>query len=158
MENREGLPSGVVIRVVTDNNGVIPRSPSENTTVTNMVFDIANNSSFRDRSKRKNIADHEVSLLATKHKLAGVHTLGGDEELLLVFVPEGVAEGDSSQGRTTAWVVNDLGHNPLQVPIALSKIEGSKLGGALAAVGVGFEHGSRSLTLGSDNSTHFSGG
>ena len=88
-------PGGIIIGVVTNNNGIIPRSSSENPTVTNMVLNVANDSSFRDRSKGQHISNHKGSFLTTIHELSGVHTLGGDEQFLLFLVTERVAENDA---------------------------------------------------------------
>lgn len=115
-------PSSIIIRVVTDDNSIIPRSSCKNTTITNMVLNITNHSSFRDGSKGKNIAHHEISLLTTEDELPSVHTLSSNEELLLVLVPEGVTEGDASKWGPTTWVVDNLGDNTLQVPIAFTEV------------------------------------
>ncbi|KAL8159875.1 hypothetical protein V2J09_001412 [Rumex salicifolius] len=85
----------IELKIVADYDSVISRSPSKDTTVTNMMLDIANNSSFRDRSQRQDISDHKIRLLTTVDELSGVHSLGGDEELLLVLVAEGMTEGDA---------------------------------------------------------------
>lgn len=71
-----------------------------------------------------------------------------------MLVPEGVAEGHLGQRRATARVVDDVGDDALEVPIALAEVEGAEAGGALAVVGVGLEHGARTLTLRADHTTH----
>nr|GMC70146.1 60S ribosomal protein L2 [Ipomoea batatas] len=143
-----------IIGVVTDNNNVIARAPSEDTAVADLVLDIANDGTFRDRSERQNVADDEVSLLTTVDELAGVHALGGDEKLLLVLEAEGVTEGDASERGAATGVVDDLRHHTLEVAIALAEVEGAEAGGALAVVGVGLENRSGTLTLSSDHSSH----
>ncbi|PPD88020.1 hypothetical protein GOBAR_DD15054 [Gossypium barbadense] len=86
-------PDSVVIRVVTNNNGIITRSPSEHPTITNVVFDVANDSSFGDRSKRQHVSDHKGGLLTTVHELSGVHTLSGDEQILPSASCNGMGDG-----------------------------------------------------------------
>jgi len=121
-----------------------------------MVFNVANNSTFRDRSERKNIANHEIGFLSAENELASVHAFGGDKELLLVLESEGVAERDSSQRRTATWVVDDLGDHALQVAVALAEVEAAEPSWTLAVVGVGLEYGPSTLTLSSDHTTHLS--
>ncbi|KAF4394392.1 hypothetical protein G4B88_018542 [Cannabis sativa] len=108
---------------MADNDGVVPRSPSKDTTVTDVVLDVANNGTFRERSERKNITHNEIGLLSTVDELTRVQTLGGDEKLLLVLVPERVTEGDSGQWGTSSWVVDDVSDHTFQVTIALAEVE-----------------------------------
>jgi hypothetical protein len=44
----EKEPGGAIVRVVGDDNSIVTRATSQNTTVTNMVLNIAHNSSLRD--------------------------------------------------------------------------------------------------------------
>lgn len=139
---------------MTDNNGIIPRSPSKNTAIPNMVLNVANDSTLRDGSKRKNVANHKSGLASAVNELAGVHTLGSDEELLLVLVAEGMAEGDAGEGSATAGVVDDIGNDALEVAIALAEVEAAEASRALAMVRVGAENGASTLTLSSDHTPH----
>ncbi|GER39561.1 60S ribosomal protein L2 [Striga asiatica] len=148
------LPSSVIIWVVGNNNSVIPRSPSENPSVTHVMLHVADNGTLRDRSEWEDIADHKIGLLAAVDELAGIHALGGHEKLLLMLEPEWVAENNAGERRSAARVVDDLGDHALQVAVALAEVEGPETSRALAVVGVGLEHGSSSLTLCTDNTTH----
>ncbi|XP_012435408.1 uncharacterized protein LOC105762032 [Gossypium raimondii] len=103
--------------------------PSENPTITNVLFDVANNSSFGDRSKRQHISDHKGGLLTTLHELSGVHTLSGDEQFLLLLVTEWVTEHDASLGRTAAWVVDNIGDDAFEVVVSFTEVEAAKMGG-----------------------------
>lgn len=149
------IPRGSVIGIVGDDDSVIARSPRENPTVTDVVLDVADDGSLGHRSEGKDVADDKVGLLPAVNELPGVHPLGGDEELLLVLEAEGVAEGDASERRTTPRVVDDLSDDSLEVAVALAEVEGTEASRALPVVGVGLEHGTRSLTLCSDDATHF---
>ena len=139
---------------MTDNNGVVSRRPSEDAAVADMVLDVADDSSFRNGSKRQHIADNEGGLLAAVDELAGVETLGGDEELVLLLVAERVAEGDLSERRATARIVDDVSDDTLQVAVALSEIQAPEAGRALAVVRVGLEDRACSLTLRTDHTSH----
>ena len=147
-------PRGAVVRVVADHDGVVPRGPGEDTTVTDVVLDVADDGTLGDPAERQDVADGERGAAAAVDELARVHALGGDEELLLVLVPEGVAEGDLGERRAAARVVDDVGDDALEVPVALAEVEGAEPGGALAVVGVGLEDGPRTLTLRADHTTH----
>lgn len=140
-----------------DNDSIVPGSPGESTTVTNVVLDVADDGTLGDRSERQDVADDKVSLFATIDKLTGINTLSCDEELLLVLEPEGVAEGHPGKGCTTAGVVDDLCDHTLQVAVALAEVERPEASRTLPVVGVGLEDGSRSLTLCPNHTTHFEG-
>ena len=43
---------GAVVRVAADHDGVVPRLPSEDTMVTNVVLDIADDCALKDPSER----------------------------------------------------------------------------------------------------------
>ena len=45
-------PRGAVVGVVTDNDGVVPRRPGEDTTVTDVVLDVADDGTLRDPMER----------------------------------------------------------------------------------------------------------
>jgi len=132
-------PGCVVIRVVADNNSIITGAPSKSAAITDMVLNVADDSSFRDGSEGQDVADNQSSFLPAEHELAGVHTFGGDKELGLLLVPEGVAEGDLGERSAAARVVDDLGDDALEVAVSLSEIEAPEPRRALAVVGVGFE-------------------
>lgn len=147
-------PGGVVVRVVADNDGVVTGAPSEDATIANVVFNIADDGTLGDRSDREDISDDESGLLTAVDELTGVHALGGDEELVLLLVAEGMAEGDLGEGGAAAGVVDDVGDDALEVAVALAEVEAAEAGGALAVVGVGLEDGARTLTLSSDHTSH----
>ena len=123
-----------------------------------MVFNIANDGTFGDGSEGKDIADHEIGLLAAEDELAGVHALGGDEELLLVLEPERVAEGDPGKRGAPTRIMHNLGDDSLEVAVALAEVQAPEPGRTLAVVGVRLEYGPSALALCSDHPTHESGG
>jgi hypothetical protein len=147
-------PGGAVVRIVADDDGVVSGAPGEDTAVSYVVLDVADDGSLGDTAQRQDVADGEHGATAAVDELAGVHALGGDEELLLVLVPEGVAEGDLGERRAATRVVDDVGDDALEIPVALAEVEGAEPGGALAVVGVGLEHGTRPLTRCADHAAH----
>ena len=159
MKNQfSSIPGGSIIRVVTDNDRIIPRSPSEDPAVTHMVLNVAHNGTLGDGSKRQNIANNEIGLLATVDELAGVHALGGDEQLFLMLVPERVAEGNSSEWGAATGIVDDLGDHTLEVAVPLAEGQAPEPRRTLAVMGVGLEYGSGTFTLGADDPTHLGEG
>ena len=152
---RNSIPSGAVIGIVTNNDGVITGSSGERTTVTDMMFYVANDSSLRDRSERKDVSNHQIRFLPTENELAGVHALSGDKQLLLVLVAERMTECDASQRSTTAGIVDDFGDDTLEVTIAFAKVEAAEPGRPLPVVGMGLEDRPCSLTLCPNHTSHF---
>ncbi|XP_034701010.1 uncharacterized protein LOC117926028 [Vitis riparia] len=128
------------------------------TTVTHMVLNVAHNDILGDGSKRQNIANNEIGLLATVDELAGVHALGSDKQLFLMLVPEGVAEGNSSEWGAVTGIVDDLGDHTLEVVVPLAEVQAPEPRRTLAVVGVGLEYGSGTFTLGADDPTHLGEG
>ena len=125
-------PGGSVVRVVADDDGVVPGGPGEDAAVADVVLHVADDGSLGDPAQRQHVADGERGAAAAVHELARVHALRGDEELLLVLVAERVAEGDLGERRAAARVVDDVGDDALEVPVALAEVEGAEPGGALA--------------------------
>jgi len=111
---------------VADNDCVVTRSSGQHTTITNVMLDVTNDCTFRDRSEREDIAYHKIGLLPAENELSGVHPLGGDEELLLVLESERVAEGDPGKRGSTARIVNDFSDYSLEVAIALAEVEAAE--------------------------------
>lgn len=151
-------PGSAIVGVMADNNSVVTGGPGEDTTVTDVVLNVADNGTLGDGAEGEDVADDEIGLLATIDELAGVHTLSGDEELLLKLVAERVAEGDLGERSAAAGVVEDVGDDALDVAVALAEVEGAEPRRTLAVVGVGLEHRPRTLTLGADDTTHLLGG
>ena len=97
-----------------------------------------------------------MGLLSAVDELAGVHALSGDEQLLADLVAVGIAEVDDGEGSATAGIVDDVPDDALDVAITFGVVDGPELGSALPALGARREDRSGTLTLGSNNTTHFS--
>ena len=89
--------------------------------------------------------------------LASVETLGGDHELLLQAVLVAVAESDHGERSASTRVVDDILDDTLDVAVSLGVVHRAELGGALAMERVRLERGTATLSLCSDNPTHFIG-
>ena len=66
-----------------------------------------------------------------------------------------IAELDLAERSATTRVVHNVVDDTLDVSVALGKVDGAKLGGSLAVVGVSSEDGTTTLTLCADDATHF---
>merc|ERR1719182_285160 len=105
-------------------------------------------------STAMNVSLSSLYVLAAVDELAGVHTLNGDERLLVKLVPVLVAEGNLRERRAAAGVADHLLHEALDVALALREVQRPELGGALARTSVGLEDSGLPLTLGPDNLPH----
>jgi hypothetical protein len=147
---------------VADDDGVVARRAREGAAVADVLLDVADDGALGEDAEREHVADGDGGAAAAVERLARVHALGGDEELLAVLVADGVAEGDAGQRRAAAGVVHDVGDHAAEVALALAEVERAEAGGALAVVRVGLEHGARrALALRPDHAAHrasFSGG
>lgn len=96
------------VRVVRDDGGVVAGRAGQTAAVAGLLLQVAHDGSLRHGAQRHHVADLQVSLAAAVQELAGVHALGGDEQLLADLVAVGVAEVHKGERRTTAGVVHDL--------------------------------------------------
>ena len=71
---------------VTNDGGVVTRAASEGTTVTDLVLDVADDSTFGHFTERDDITNGNFSLLTAVHRLTGVHTFGSEEKFLIGLV------------------------------------------------------------------------
>ena len=94
---------------MADNNSIIAGCPGEDTSITNVMFNVTDHGTFGNRAQGQNVTDNEGGFLAAVNELARVHALSRHEQLLLVFVSERVAEGDSGEWGASTRVVDDFG-------------------------------------------------
>jgi hypothetical protein len=138
---------------VANDNNVVARGTAKSTTVTNLLLDVGQNGTFRNRAERENVTDVQGSLLTSVDELTSVDALVSNEGLLTLLVLVGVTENDLGKGSTTARVVDDLLDNTTNVTVSLSVVERTELGGALSQAGVSLEDGTGTLSLVANNSS-----
>merc|ERR1719384_3099199 len=143
------------VGVVGHNCGVVAGGLGHPSTITSFLFQAAHDGTFRHDSNRENVSDLEVSLLASVDELASVHALRGNEGLRLQLVTVWVTECDLSKGSTTARVVDDVLDDTLDVAMTLSIIYSPQTSSSLPVLGMCLEYTTRTLSLTSDNATHF---
>jgi hypothetical protein len=86
---------------MSDNGGVVAGSSGERTSVTRLLLNVADDSTFGKGAKGENVGNAQGSLLATVHELAGGETLGSNESLDSGSVLVRVAESDPGKGSTS---------------------------------------------------------
>lgn len=142
------------IRVVGDDDSVVAGAAGEGSTVPGLLLNVADDGTLGHLADGAHVSNVQGGLLAAVDVLASVQALGGNEQLLVLLVADGVAELHLGQRGTTSRVVDDLGHHTPDVAGALGGIEGAKLGSPLPVSVVRFEDGPTALTLTTDNATH----
>ncbi len=118
-----------------------------------LVLKIAHNCSLGHLADREHVANNELRLLAAINKLASIHALGSNEQLLLQSMLVHVPELNNSEGRTTARIMNDLLDHTLHIAVALSKVESAKTSRALPVLRVRLEHRSSTPTTRTNDTT-----
>jgi len=157
LASRGQLHSGTLgVGVVCDDGGVVAGGPRDLSSVSELLLEVADNGTLGHDADGHDVADGELSLLSAVDELTGVHALGGNHQLLLHLVPVRISEDAYCEGSTTAGVVDDILHNTLNVTISLGEVDGPERRLALPVLGVGDEHRPCTLSLGTNDTTHFS--
>ena len=139
---------GALVLIVGDNDSEAARTTGEGAAITDLGLDVADDGTLGDGGKRKDVSYIKGGLLTTVDELAGVHALGGDDELSITLVTVGVEELNLGDGSTTTGVMNDLLDDTTDVAMLLGVVDGTKLRSTLAGTGVRVEDGGLTLTLG----------
>lgn len=142
------------IGVVGNDDGVVARAARHGATVACLFLNVADDGAFRHLADGLDIADGEGGVSSAVDVLAGVDTFGGNEELLVLLIANGVSEFNLGQRSTTSRIVEDVGDYTTDVAMAFSGIQSAELCGSFAVGVVRFEHRPRTLTLGADDATH----
>lgn len=103
------LDTGLLgVLVVGNHGGVVARGAGQTATITGLLLQVADDGTLGHLAEGHHVADLKGGLAAAVHELAGVHALGGDEQLLADLVAVGVAEVDDGQRSATAGIVDDV--------------------------------------------------
>jgi len=129
-----------LIRIVSNDSNVVARRSSQSASIANLLFDIGHDSSFRDGSEGKDVANSQGRVLASVDKLASVHALIGDEGLGDIFEFVRVLEGDFGKRCASTRVVNYVLHNASDVSMAFSIIESTELSRSFVETSMGREN------------------
>jgi len=151
--SRRETDTGFVVLRVSDDGSIGSGCSGERTTVTDLLFDVADDGTFGTLGDGENVSDGEGRFFAAVHESTSVETLGCDECLFAEFVAVWVTENDSGEGCTTARVVDDFFYDSTDVAVSFSVVERSELGRVLVEMCVRLENGMRA-PLCPNNSTH----
>jgi len=143
-----------LVGVVADDGDIVTRGPAERTTVSSFLFHVGDDGTFGDSTKREDVANSEVGVLAGVNELASVHALVGNEHLGPILELVGVSELHLREGGAAAGVVDDLLDYTADVAMSLGEVELSELRGSLVQASVGGEDRAAALPLIPNNSTH----
>lgn len=124
---------------VTNDNSGGTRGSGESSTVSLLGFNIGANGSLWHGGDWENVADGQGCFGSSVNKLAAVHALNCDEKLsvLLEFVL--ISETNLSERSASAWVVNNVLHDSLDVSSTLSEVQSSETCWSNSLRGVGLE-------------------
>ena len=90
---------------MTDDGSVVARCASESTTVTDFLFYVADDGTFRALAYGEDVADCECGFLAGVDESPGVETFGCDKCFFPEFVAVGVTENDAGKGSTAEIIM-----------------------------------------------------
>jgi len=125
--------------VVGDDSDVTTTGLGKFATVTSLFLHRAADGTFRHLADWQNVTDSQLSFLTSMDELTGANTFRSDHGLVAFPVFVWVVELDLGEGRTSAWVVDDVFDETLDEPVTFGVVEGSELGGAFPFGGDGCE-------------------
>merc|ERR1719394_714942 len=138
-----------------DDGGVVAGSSGQFAAVSQLLLQLADDGSLGHGSDGHHVADGQTSLLTAVHELSRVHALHGDERLLTLLESVRISELDDSQWCASAGVVDDVLHHSLDVSVTLGIIGGPQSRGAFTMFVMRGKDGPRSLTLRTNDTSHF---
>ena len=139
---------------VAHNHAGCAGGPGEAATIRCLLLAHGDHGTLRHLGQRQHVADGQLGLGATVHKLSSVATLHCHPQLLLQLVAVGVMECHLANGRTTSGVVHDLLDKALDVTLALGIVHGAELHGTLPEPGLRSEDEGLALTRAADDAAH----
>ena len=86
---------------MANNGGVVSGCAGERTAVTSLLLYVRDDGTLRALANGEDVANSELSLLASVDEGTSVKTLSRDEGLLAELVAVGVAENDTGKRSTT---------------------------------------------------------
>merc|ERR1719240_91211 len=98
----------------------------ERSSITELGLTVGHDRSFWQVINWDNISNCELSLGSTVDVLAGVHSFDGDEILNSLLVSVCISEDNLCKWRSSAWVVDDVLHNSLDVSVSLNVVKSSE--------------------------------
>jgi len=125
--------SSVRVGVVGDHGGAVAGGSGQLATVAELLFDVADGRTLRQATDRQDVADLQAGSLAARDRLTGVHSFGGDEQLLSQAIFIWITEGDDRQRCSSTRIVDDLLNDSFEKTISFGEVERSQFRGAFAS-------------------------
>lgn len=145
---------GALLEVVRHNDGRLTASAGEGAPVADLALNVGDDSTLGHLADGQNVSNGQLCVPSDVDKLASVHSLAGQEELVVLLVSDLVAELHTGNGSTTSRVVLDGADNTLDVAVALKVVQDAVAGLANAVVVSGDVSRTVTLSLRSNNATH----
>lgn len=82
----------------------------------------------------ENIANVLLSFLDAVHKLFGVDVFNSNDQLHPLLKPVWIPEDHLDEGCATAWIMDDILHDALDVAVQLGEVHGAQTCGTLAVL------------------------
>jgi hypothetical protein len=93
-----------------------------------LLFNVANDSTFREFRERKNITHRELSFLSTINELTSVHSFCSEEQLVIDTILVWIPENNTSERCSASGIMNDFFDYPFNVTMTFSKVDRSMPG------------------------------
>jgi len=143
-ESNSGLPAVVG---VTDDNSWCAWGSGESSSVSEFTFTVWDDGTLWHLIHWKNISNGERCFCAGIDELACVHSFDSDEVLNSLLVSVCISEGNLREWGTSAWVMNDVLHNTLHIPLSLNEVQGSEPGWSDSVSAARLENKTTSVSL-----------
>jgi len=142
-----------IIRVTNDDRWSTWGS-SEWSSVSDLTFNIADDGTFWHLVHWDDISDGKRCFDSGIDELAGVHSFDSDEVLNSLLVSVCISEGNLCKWCSSAWIMNDILHNTLQVSLFLTIVESSESRWSNSVSAARCKNKTTSVSLCSNASTH----
>lgn len=96
----------------------------------------------------------QLRFLDTVHELSSVDVFKSDEQLCPLLEPVWIPEDHLDEGRATAWIIDDILRDALDVTVQFGEVQSVQTGGALAMLHEFMSHEAGTLPLSKDNLAH----
>ena len=80
-------PAGAIIRVVADDNSSLAGCPGEDTSITNVIFNVTDLGTFGSRAQGQNVIGNEGGFLTAANELARVYALSHHDRFIMTATP-----------------------------------------------------------------------
>jgi len=107
---------------VTNDDSWSAGGSGERSSISKFTFTVGDNGSFRHLIDWKNISNGEGCFWASIDELTCVHSFDSDEVLDSLLVSVCISECNLCEWCTSTWVMNDVLHNTLHIPLSLNKV------------------------------------